>query len=110
MGKFIKLLIVVAFAGGLLYAGSYVGARATVGKFLGSPPPQMGARTVRLVWRGVETLPQHPRAWEFSYSRASINQNRPVRIFVSPGGKILSTVPRDLDRRLEAFHRSREIQ
>jgi hypothetical protein len=110
MGKFLKIVIIAAFAGVLLYAGSYVGARATVGKFLGSRPPPMGERTVRLNWRGVEALPQHPRAWEFHYSRASVNFNRPVRIFVSPSGRILGTIPRDLDRRIDAFHRAREIQ
>jgi hypothetical protein len=110
MAKFIKLVSVVAFALGLLYAGSYAGARATVGKLLGSPKPEMGTRSIRLALGGVKEIPDHPRAWEFTYSKAAVNLNRPAKIFVSLDGKIIATVPRDLDQRLEAWRRSKEIQ
>jgi hypothetical protein len=110
MGKLIKLLIVAAFAGGLLYAGSYAGARATVGKFIGSPTPELGTRTIHLALGGVKEIPDHPRAWEFNYSKVEANGNRPARVFVSLDGKIITTVPKDLDQRLEAWRKTKEIQ
>src|ERR1051326_8755787 len=108
MGKFIKLLAFAAFIGGLLYAGSYVGARATVGKLWGSPPPEFGVRTERLMYQGIPDLPRHPRGWEFHYSRVPVNGGRPVKIFVSLDGKILGTVPKDLESRVEAWRKTQE--
>lgn len=110
MGRFFKWVFGLAFAAGLLYAASYAGAWLRVGQLLGSPAPEMGVRTVRFQWGGVPDLPSHPRGWEFQYSRASVNGNRPAKVFVSPGGRILGTIPRDLDRRIEVWHRSKEIQ
>jgi hypothetical protein len=110
MGRLFKLLIVAAFVGCLLYAGSYAGARATVGKLMGSPMPEMGTRTMEFNWQGVNDLPSQPRAWEFTYSKASVNGNRPAKVFVSPDGKVLGTVPKDLVQRVDAWRRSRENQ
>jgi hypothetical protein len=110
MGKLIKLLVVVAFAGGLLGAGSYAGAKMAVGKFLGSPSPPMGAQESHLAWSGVAEIPEHPRAWEFRYSKVEPNGNRPARIFVSLDGKIIGTVPRDLENKVDAWHQSKEIR
>jgi hypothetical protein len=108
MGKLFKLVVVAAFAACLLYAGSYAGARASVGKFMGTPLPDMGARTIELNLKGVPDLPTQPRAWEFGFSKASVNANRPAKVYVSLDGKIIATVPRDLAQRLEAWRRSRE--
>ncbi len=110
MGRFVKLVLILAFIAALLYAGSYAGSRATVGKFLGSPSPEMGARTTHLALGGIKDLPGNPRGWEFNYSRVAVNGNRPGKIFVTLKGKIISTVPRDLDRRLDAWRKTREIQ
>ena len=108
MGKLIKLLILLVFLGGLVYAGSYAGARATLGKFVGSPPPEMGERTARLAYGGIAELPAHPRAWEFRYSRVEVNGGQPAKVFVSLDGKILGTVPRDLGNRIDAWRKARE--
>lgn len=102
MGKFLKRIAILAFAGGLLYGASYVGARAKVGTMLGETSRDMGERSIRFVWDGVQTLPGKPRAWEFTYSQARIYMSRPVMIYISPTGQILGTVPADLDRRLDA--------
>jgi hypothetical protein len=110
MGRLFKLVIVAGFAACLLYAGSYAGARATVGKFTGTPLPEMGTRTIELNWRGIADLPAHPRGWEFKYSRVSVNGSRPAKIFVSLDGKILGSVPKDLAQRLDGWRRSRENQ
>lgn len=108
MGKLIKLLVVVAFIGCLLYAGSYAGARAAEGKLLGSPFPEMGVRTARLAYEGIADLPGRPKGWEFHYSRVAVNGGRPGKVFVSFDGKILGTVPRDLESRVEAWRKSKE--
>src|SRR6266699_4751944 len=107
MGRLIKLLFVVAFVGTLLLAGSYLGARATVGKFLGLPQADMGELTVRFAYEGVPTLRGHPRLWEFTFSRAQVAGYRPAKIYVSPKGQIVATVPNDLARRLEAWAKSK---
>ena len=106
--KFIKLLVAIAFVGGLVYAGSYAGARFAAGRLLGSPPPDMGVFTDRLAYDGIAGLPKHPVGWEFSYSRIAVNGGRPGKIYVSLGGDILGTVPRDLGPRLEAWRKSKE--
>ena len=108
MWKLIKLLIIVAFFGGLLCAGSYAGARATAGKLLGSPLPQMGVRTDKLAYDGIADLPRHPRGWVFQYSNVPVNGGRPAKVFVSFDGKILGTVPKDLESRLESWRKSQE--
>jgi hypothetical protein len=108
MWKLMKLLVVVAFIGGLFYAGSYAGARATVGKFLGSPYPEMGDRTERFAYDGITDLQNHPRGWEFHYSRVAVNAGRPAKVFVSLDGKILGTVPKDLESRLASWRKSQE--
>ena len=110
MGRLIKLVFVLAFVGCLIFAGSYLGARATVGKFVGFPEPEMGDLAVRFVYQGVASLPGHPRVWEFRYSRVQANGYRPATIYVSPKGQIVGTVPKDLARRLEALAKSKEIQ
>ena len=110
MGKLFKLVVVAGFAACLLYAGSYAGARATVGKFMGTPLPDMGVRTIELNLKGVPELPGQPRAWEFNFSRASVNGNRPAKVYVSLDGKIITTVPKDLGQRLDSWRHNRENQ
>ncbi len=110
MGKLIKWLVVAAFAGGLLGAGSYAGARMSVGKFLGSPAPPMGTQSVQMVLTGVAEIPEHPRAWEFRYSKVEAIANKPAKIFVSLDGKVIGSVPKDLQRRIETWRKAREIR
>ena len=110
MWRFIKLLFILAFLGGLLYAGSYAGARVKSGQYLGSPLPDMGERTVKPNFSGIGDLPAHPKGWEFTYSRVPVNGNRPARVFISFDGKFLGAVPKDLGLRLDGWRRARENQ
>ncbi|MBI4421785.1 MAG: hypothetical protein HY560_13250 [Gemmatimonadetes bacterium] len=110
MKKLIKVFVLLLVVGVIGYAMSYAGARTAAGRFLGNKPPDMGTRSIRFAFGGVAGLPGQPRAWEFTYSRASINANKPVKIYVSLGGDVLGTVPKDLDRRLEAYTKTREPQ
>jgi hypothetical protein len=110
MGKLIKWLVVLTFAGGLLGAGSFAGAKMNVGKFIGQPAPPMGTQTIKFAWGGIAELPEHPRAWEFRYSKVEALANKPAKIFVSLDGKVIGTVPKDLERRVEAWRKAREIR
>lgn len=101
--KLFKLIVVVAFVGGLLTGASYLGARATSGKLLGSRPPNMGVRTVRFVYKGEPSLRGNPRVWEFTYAGTAIPGARKVVLYISPTGKMVATVPKDVDLRLEAL-------
>jgi hypothetical protein len=107
VGKLIKWLAVLAFVGGLLYGASYLGARTTAGKMV-RDAGDMGTRTIRFAWDGLRGVQGNPRGWEFSYSRAQAAGGRPVKIFISPTGKLLATSPPNLDQLLETAARARE--
>lgn len=98
------LLLVAAAAGFALY--SYLGARFTAGRVVGSNPP-MSERTITFAFEGVAELPGQPRAWVIAYRRSRLPGVRQVRIYVSPAGRLIDTQPRDLDVRLDAWERSR---
>ena len=108
MRKFVKLLVLLAFAGGLAYGFSYLGARTTVGKMLGIPAPAVGERTIQFLWSGAPNLPGHPRVWEFTFSRVAAIGNRRATVWVSPGGTIIATNPRDLAKALEAAAKAKD--
>lgn len=113
MARVIKLLVFLAVAGGLATAGSYLGARATAGKVVGTNPP-LSSRSITLVgWRppgfdGVADLPGNPRAWVIQYDRTELPGIRRATIYVSPTGQLIATRPRDLEARLEAWRRAQE--
>jgi hypothetical protein len=113
MAKLFKLLLILAAIAGLLTAGSYAGARFTAGKITGSNPP-LSNRTITFEgWRppkfeGVADLPGTPRAWVIRYGRTQLPGVRRVVIYVSPTGRLIATIPRDLEARIEAWERSQE--
>lgn len=106
MGGLFKWLLVVAAAGLLLLGGSYLGARATVGKLLGPNPPEMGNRSVELPKRATN-LRGAPIVWKFSYEPTKLASTRTVRVYVSLKGDIIATEPGDLRARLERYYESR---
>lgn len=97
-------LAVLAFVGALLVGASYAAAFSAVGTLLGAPPPVMGRQSTTLLWKGAPELRGHPRVWRFDYAPTMIPGARSVRIYVSPTGSIVRTVPEDLRARLAAFH------
>jgi hypothetical protein len=113
MAKVFKLLVLLAAVGGLLTAASYAAARFTAGKVTGSKPPLSNRTIVFQGWRppgfeGVADLPGKPRAWVIQYGRTQLPGVRRATIYVSPAGKLITTVPRDLDTRIEAWERAQE--
>jgi hypothetical protein len=113
MAKLVKILLVLIAIGCLLTAASYAGARLTAGKITGSSPP-LSNRTITFQgWRpprfeGVADLPGKPRAWVIQYGRTQLPGVRRVTIYISPTGKLIATVPRDLEARIEAWERAQE--
>jgi hypothetical protein len=106
MGRLFKLLFWVAFFGGLLLFGSYLGARARAGMVLGPRPPTMGSRHIAFLNRAAD-LPNRPLAWVFTFTGTAVPGAHQVKIYISPTGQVLATVPRDLAARLEAYERTR---
>lgn len=104
--KLIKWLVVLAVAVGAAVGASYVGARATAGKLLGSHAPFTG-RQVELAWQGTERLRGNPRAWIFTYRRSNVPGVASATIYVSLTGELLATAPQDLHARIEAWERAR---
>jgi hypothetical protein len=113
MAKVFKLLVLLAAVGGLLTAASYAGARFTAGKITGTKPP-LSNRTIHFQgWRppkfeGVTSLPGAPRAWVIHFERTRLPGVRRATIYVSLTGKLIATVPNDLDARIEAWERAQE--
>ncbi|UCG85892.1 MAG: hypothetical protein JSW71_18595 [Gemmatimonadota bacterium] len=107
MYKLFKVLVVLGFICGLLTAGSYAGARVTVGKFLGSAPPLAG-RSSSFSFAGVEELGNRRLVWIIDYATSQLPGVRRATFYVSPTGDLIATVPADLDVRLNAWQRSRE--
>lgn len=105
MKRAMKLIVVLVFIGGLVALASYAGARAALGKVIGPDPP-LGDRSWTFPFKGVEALPDAPRAWVFSFGTNKLNL-RIVQVFVSPTGKLLGTRPRDLKQRVEAYRDAR---
>jgi len=107
MDRLFKGLLVVALIGGGFGVYSYLGARITAGKLVGSNPP-MGDRTIEFAFDGVPELAGQPRAWVVTYTSSRLPGVRTVRIYVSPTGTLLATRPADLDTRLDAWEKSRQ--
>ncbi len=100
-------MVLLAIAATLLATASYAGARARVGQLIGNERP-LGDRNITFAWKGVEELPDRPRAWVFSYRTNRLHLSLVVKIYVLPTGDILKTVPGNLAARIEAYERSRE--
>ncbi len=107
MKRIIRWLILIAFFGIVAGTGSYAGARFTAGKLLGPRPPVEG-RTSTFAYRGVDNLRGNPRAWVFTYSRVRLPGVSRAQIVVSPTGKLLASLPPDLEERIAAYRRSLE--
>ena len=90
MGKLFKLVVVAGFAACLLYAGSYAGARATVGKFMGTPLPEMGAECKR--------TRNPPRAIQISSPAAPLDYHHGDTAPSHCVSRERQEMPRDLNR------------
>lgn len=107
MRKLFKYLVILGFVGGLAFAFSYLGARATVGKMVGAKA-EIGERRIRFLWSGAPSLPGSPRVWQFTFSKVAVYGNGRAMVYVSPTGRIIRTVPEDLERRLDAAAKARD--
>jgi hypothetical protein len=107
VSKLFKLLVALGFICGLLAAGSYAGARVTVGKFVGSPPPLAGQAS-SFSFAGVREAGDRHLIWVVDYKTSQLPGVRHATLYVSPMGEIVATKPADLSSRLIAWERSRE--
>ena len=106
MKRLIKLVFVLALVSAVLAGMSYAGAGIKAGTFLGSNTP-VGDRQIKFDYEGVRGLPGRPKAWVVTYRSSQLPGTPIVQIFVSPTGRIIATRPADLDRRVEAWEKSR---
>lgn len=106
MARLFWLVVVLCFVGLLFTGASWAAAFATVGTYLGAPPPHMGSQSTTIQWPAVEDLKHHrPPLWRFAFGPTVIPGAANVRIYVDPLGHIVAKEPRDLDDRLAAFRR-----
>lgn len=106
MGRIVKWLVVLSAVGVAVTLASYAGAMLTAGKLLGPAPP-LTSRTVQLAFEEVNHMPGEPPAWVFTYQASQLPGVTSARVFVSPTGKLMGTLPADLESRLENYQRSR---
>ncbi len=107
MGKLFKFLFLVALVGVLAGGASYAAAYFAQGKIVGIDDP-LGARRVRLVYRGYDSLPGKPRVWIFTFAGGKVPGVRTATIITSLGGKVLFTKPADLHDRVEHWRDSQQ--
>jgi len=105
--RIVRLLIWAFFFAAIAAAGSYAGARFKAGQVLGRRPPVEGF-SWNFAYQGVEGLEGTPRAWVFTYDRVRLPGVSQARIVVSITGKVLSTTPRNLEQRIQAYKDSME--
>lgn len=92
------LLLVIGLG---LAGASYAGARLTAGKVVG-PNHGLGPLTTQFAFRGVDVLPDKPRAWIMAYPEAQEFGRDGAEIYVGLTGDLLGTWPEDLAERIEA--------
>ena len=106
MYKLVKLVVVLAFVGLLLGLGSYAVAILKVGSYLGPMKPLTGHDT-HFAFDGVDALNGKRFVWVIEYRNSKLPAVRQARFYVSPTGDILAVVPRDLDRHIEAWEKTK---
>lgn len=103
MKRIIKLVVWAVVLSAVLVGVSYIGARARVAVFLGSPLPDLGPRVITFNMDGVPEFVGTPRAWTFTYGPGQLPQTPQFQIFVTPTGRLVGTRPRDLQTRLTQY-------
>ncbi len=106
MRRLFKFLLITALLAAGFAAYSYLGARFTAGRLLGTDPP-LSARTVQFNYQGVPDLPGRPRVWVFTYGRSKLPGVTRAQIFISFNGRVVATRPRDLQAHLSAWEKTR---
>ena len=106
MKRILKMVLLVGIVGGVLTGMSGIGARATVGGFVGMNPP-VSDRTMEFAFEGVRGVRGNPRAWVITYASSTLPGVTKAEIFVSPTGRILGTRPADLDLRLTRWEKAK---
>jgi hypothetical protein len=105
MRRFFKFLFILALVCLGFATYSYLGARVTVGRMLGSDPPLTG-RTIAFAYQGAPQLPGKQRVWVFSFNQSKLPGVSRAQVFVSVTGGVVATRPRDLRNRLAEWEKS----
>ena|SRR5690242_5994750 len=108
MGKFIKRLFVLAFVCGLLYGGSYLGARSVTGRMLGNAAADMGNRDIKFAYDSIPGIKGKQAMWIFSYSGTRLTGARNAKIYLTLTGHVIATTPRDLQTIIDQAAKSKE--
>lgn len=106
MGRFFKFLFTIVVLCLVFAAYSYLGARFTAGRMLGTESPLSG-RTIQFAYKGTPDLPGRPRVWVFTYTKSKLPGLTRAQIYITFNGNVVATRPRDLDLRLAAWEKTR---
>jgi len=106
VNRVLKFLLVVALLVAGFAAYSYLGARFSAGRLLGTNPPLRG-RSVAFNFQGVQGVPGTPKAWVFTYSHSTLPGVPNAQVIISYNGRVIATRPRDLQARLLAWEKTR---
>lgn len=108
MGKFIKRLVVLGFVCGILYGGSYMGARSVAGRLLGNSAGDMGTRDIQFTYDSIPGIKGKQPMWIFSFTGTKLTGARNAKIYMSLTGKLITTVPRNLGTLIEQATKTKE--
>jgi hypothetical protein len=103
--RLFKWLVTLAFVALLLSLGSYAVARLKVGSYVGPMKPLTGHST-HFAFDGVRELNGRRFVWVVDYRSSKMPGVSRAKFFVSPTGDLISVIPRDLDRHIEAWEKT----
>jgi len=102
MWRLIKTVLVLTVIVGGATIVSFAGSRVRLGQYLGRNLPDLGPLQWTIAF-GAKELPDKPIAWSFSYNYTNLRGLPRFTVFISPTGKILGSVPRNLPARLDPY-------
>src|SRR5690349_14650039 len=104
-----KKLVIVLFLLGILYGGSYMGARSVAGRMLGNSAADMGAREIKFVFDSVPGLKESKQPmWVFTFTGTKLTGAKNAKIYLSLTGHLIATNPKNLQAIIDQAGKSKE--
>src|SRR6185295_18470028 len=103
----VKKLVIVLFVCGILYGGSYMGARSVAGRMLGNSAADMGARDITFVYDSIPGIKGKQPMWVFTFTGTKLTGAKNAKIYLSLTGHLIATTPKNLQTIIEQAGKSK---
>ena len=104
----VKKLVILVFLCGILYGGSYMGARSVAGRMLGNSAADMGSRDIKFAYDSVPGIKGKQPMWIFSYTGTKLTGAKNAKIYMSLTGHLIATTPRNLQAIIDQAAKGKE--